>query len=107
MAGDSQLFPFLPQGFGGNSFTGYVNDASSEAAIEIIHEGLRNLRTSERVTDPDTRVADVFQTDEVVSDQLQSLLMAAYQRAVLDITIGNLKIPFGATGLIAQTNKDV
>lgn len=85
---DNKYFPFKPEGFGGCQHTDYVNVASNEAAIEIMHDLLR----LDPEKGPGTMLTEAFGGDEEVGDQLQSLLMAAYQRAIVDLATGNIDL---------------
>lgn len=85
---DKKYFPFLPKGFGGCTHTGLINTASSEAAIEI----MKDLLKLDPEKGPSTKLTEAFDGDEEVGDQLQSLLMAAYQQALVDLLKGGINL---------------
>lgn len=84
---DDKFFPFKGEFFGGCEHSGYVNTASVEAAHDIMNSLLKLGEEG-----PGTKLTEAFGSDEPVGDQLQALLMAAYQMALKDIATGNLSL---------------
>jgi hypothetical protein len=85
---DEKYFPFKSKDAGGCAHTDLINDASHEVAIEIINAFLK----VDPEKGPQTLLTEAFGSDEEIGDQLQSLLMATYQRALVDLLRGDLSM---------------